>query len=93
VRATVTPEVAARSAYQDQQAEGLITLDELQTKLAALEEARAVARRELAALKEHRERIGHLEKDATTRSLSTTPAWSPKPSMTSPRRSATASTR
>jgi flagellar motility protein MotE (MotC chaperone) len=64
VRATVTPEVAARSAYQDQQAEGLITLDELQTKLAALEEARAVARRELAALKEHRERIGHLEKDA-----------------------------
>jgi hypothetical protein len=53
-----------RSAYQDQQAEGLITLDELRTKLAALEEARAVARRELAALKEQWERIGHLEQDA-----------------------------
>ena len=53
-----------RSAYQDQQAEGLITLDELRTKLAALEEARVVARRELAALKEHRERVEHLEQDA-----------------------------
>jgi site-specific DNA recombinase len=53
-----------RSAYQDQQAEGLITLDELRTKLASLEEARAVARRELAALKERRERIEHLEQDA-----------------------------
>jgi predicted nuclease with TOPRIM domain len=50
-----------RSAYQDQQAEGLITLDELRTKLAALEEARTVARGELAALKERRE---HLEQDA-----------------------------
>jgi chromosome segregation ATPase len=53
-----------RSAYQDQQAEGLITLDELRTKLAALEEARTVARGELAALKERRERIEHLEQDA-----------------------------
>jgi hypothetical protein len=53
-----------RSAYQDQQAEGLITLDELRTKLAALEEARTVARRELDALKERRERIEHLEQDA-----------------------------
>jgi hypothetical protein len=53
-----------RSAYQDQQAEGLITLDELRTKLAALEETREVARRELAALKEHRERIEDLERDA-----------------------------
>jgi hypothetical protein len=53
-----------RSAYQDQQAEGLITVDELRTKLAALEESRAVARRELAALKERRERIEDLERDA-----------------------------
>jgi len=53
-----------RSAYQDQQAEGLITLDELRSKLAALEETRSTARRELAALKEHRERIEHLEQDA-----------------------------
>jgi flagellar motility protein MotE (MotC chaperone) len=53
-----------RSAYQDQQAEGLITLDELRTKLAGLEEARTVARRELADLKERRERIEDLEQDA-----------------------------
>jgi site-specific DNA recombinase len=53
-----------RSAYQDQQAEGLITLDELRSKLAALEDTRSTARRELAALKEHRERIELLEQDA-----------------------------
>lgn len=55
-----------RSAYQDQQAEGLITLDELRTKLAALEESRAIARRELAALEERRELIEDLERDAET---------------------------
>jgi site-specific DNA recombinase len=53
-----------RSSYQDQQAEGLITLDELRSKLAVLEETRSTARRELAALKECRERIEHLEQDA-----------------------------
>jgi site-specific DNA recombinase len=53
-----------RSAYQDQQAEGLITLDELRSKLAVLEETRDTARRELAVLKEHGERIEHLEQDA-----------------------------
>ena len=55
-----------RSAYQDQQAEGLITLDELRTKLAALEEIREVARKELADLKDRRERIEDLERDAET---------------------------
>jgi site-specific DNA recombinase len=55
-----------RSAYQDQQAEGLITLDELRTKLAALEETRTVARRELAALNARRELIEDLERDAET---------------------------
>jgi hypothetical protein len=53
-----------RSAYQDQQAEGLITLDELREKLAILESTRAVARRELDALKERRERVETLERDA-----------------------------
>ena len=53
-----------RSAFQDQQAEGLITLDELLSKLAALEETRSAARRELDALKECRERIERLEQDA-----------------------------
>ncbi len=53
-----------RSAYQDQQAEGLITLDELRSKLAALEETRETARRELDALKGRREQIEQLERDA-----------------------------
>ena len=39
-------------------------MDELRSKLAVLEETRSTARRELAALKEHRERIEHLEQDA-----------------------------
>jgi hypothetical protein len=56
-----------RSAYQDRQAEGLITLDELRSKLAALEETRTMARRELAVLKERQERIEHLEQDANAR--------------------------
>ena len=55
-----------QSAYQDQQAEGLITLDELRTKLAALEETREAARRELVALKDRRDWIEDLERDAET---------------------------
>jgi hypothetical protein len=55
-----------RSAYQDQQAEGLITLEELRAKLTALEEARTVAQRELNALKSRREHIKQLENDADT---------------------------
>jgi len=57
---------AERSAYQDQQAEGLITLDEPRTKSAALEETRGVARKELTALKEGRGRMEDLERDAET---------------------------
>ena len=53
-----------RSAYQDQQAEGLITLDELRTKLAALEETREVAIRELDVLRSRQEQIKQLEHDA-----------------------------
>ena len=55
-----------RSAYQDQQAEGLITLQELRAKLSALEEARTVAQRELNALRSRREHIEQLENDADT---------------------------
>ena len=55
-----------RSAYQDQQAEGLITLDELRMKLASLEETRTVALRELGTLRSRRERIEQLEYDADT---------------------------
>jgi hypothetical protein len=53
-----------RGAYQDQQAEGLITLDELRAKVAALEETRSVALKELQALKGRRERLECLEHDA-----------------------------
>ena len=52
------------SAYQDQQAEGLITLDELRTKLSDLEETRSVALAELEALRSRREQIERLEDDA-----------------------------
>ncbi len=52
-----------RSAYQDQQAEGLITMDELRTKLAALDTTREVARKELEALRGREERIEELERD------------------------------
>ena len=55
-----------RSAYQDQQAEGLITLEELRKKLAALEETRAVAQGELDALRSRQEHIEQLEHDADT---------------------------
>ena len=53
-----------RSAYQDQQAEGLLTLGELRTKLVALEETRAIAVRELEALRIRREQFERLEHDA-----------------------------
>ena len=46
-------------------AEGLITFDELRTKLAALEETRELARRELASLQDRRDRLQKLERDKT----------------------------
>ncbi len=52
-----------RSAYQDQQAEGLITMDELRTKLAALDTTREVAQKELEALRGREEHIEELERD------------------------------
>lgn len=52
-----------RSGFQDMAAEGLITLDELRTKLAALEESRETAQRELENLDRHRERAEDLERD------------------------------
>jgi hypothetical protein len=39
-----------RSAYQDQQAAGLMTLEELDVNLAKLKETRRIAEAELAAL-------------------------------------------
>src|SRR5215212_7058103 len=52
-----------RSAYQDQQAAGLMTLEELGSKLANLEETRRVAEAELAALDAREERVRELEAD------------------------------
>jgi hypothetical protein len=52
-----------RSAYQDQQAEGLITLEELRAKLAGLEEARETLLRDLEAINGRREKIAQLERD------------------------------
>jgi hypothetical protein len=44
-------------------AEGLITFDELGTKLVALEEERERAQRELEALEDHQARLRNLERD------------------------------
>jgi site-specific DNA recombinase len=52
-----------RNAYQDQQAAGLMTLEELGSKLAKLEETRRVAEAELAALDAREERVRELEAD------------------------------
>src|SRR5215204_4444598 len=58
--------VDKRSRLQDMAAEGLITFDELGTKLEALEEERERARRELEALEDHRARLRDLERDKDT---------------------------
>jgi hypothetical protein len=55
-----------RSAYQDQQAAGLMTLEELASKLAKLEETRSVAAAELKALEAREERLRELEADRDT---------------------------
>ena len=52
-----------RTNFQDMAAEGLITFDELGAKLAAVEETRQTARRELAALDDRTERLQALERD------------------------------
>jgi hypothetical protein len=52
-----------RSAYQDQQAEGLITLEELRAKLAGLMDAKETIRHELEAINGHREKMAQLERD------------------------------
>src|SRR5215208_3398157 len=52
-----------RAAYQDQQAAGLMTLEELGEKLSQLDEIRRHAERELSALEDHRERLELLEAD------------------------------
>ncbi len=52
-----------RAAYQDQQAVGHMTLEELGGKLRELEATRKLARAEIARLLEHKERVQELEQD------------------------------
>jgi hypothetical protein len=60
---TLTDVNNKRAAFQDMAAEGLISFDELRSKLAALEETRETAERELAALKGHSESLEQMERD------------------------------
>jgi site-specific DNA recombinase len=64
----------ARGAYQDQQAAGLMTLEELGAKLTEIDDSRRTAQRELAAIKGHRRRVEDLEadRDALLRSMTET---------------------
>ena len=50
-----------RSRYQDQEAEGLMTREELRTKLAELDEAIGMAEGEIEKLRSHEERIRTME--------------------------------
>jgi site-specific DNA recombinase len=52
-----------RGAYQDQQAAGFMTLDELGSKLKELESTRELAHAELGRLLKRRERVEDLERD------------------------------
>jgi site-specific DNA recombinase len=52
-----------RRNYQDQQAAGLMTLEELRERIGELEEARRLALAELEALTQHEERVKGLERD------------------------------
>lgn len=63
--------VRLRSAYQDQQAAGLMTLEELGTKLEELENTRSTAERELHVLSDHRQRVREFEsgRDALLKSM------------------------
>ena len=52
-----------RRAYQDQQAAGLMTMEELREKLGEVEGAREVAQEELEALTDRQRRVQELERD------------------------------
>ena len=52
-----------RAAYQDQQAAGLMTLEELASKIKGIEETRRLALAELSALEVREARISELERD------------------------------
>ena len=51
-----------RSRYQDQEAEGLMTREELRAKLAKLDETVKLAEAEMGKLRSHEERLRAMEK-------------------------------
>jgi hypothetical protein len=55
--------VRLRAIYQDQQAAGLMTLEEMGKKLSELDEIRWHAEKELSTLKDYQERVEQLEED------------------------------
>jgi hypothetical protein len=69
---TITKCARLRNAYQEQQAAGLMSLEELGSKLKDLDESRLHAERELGALKDSQTRVEVLEadRDALLESLS-----------------------
>ena len=59
----VSESTRLRAAYQDQQAAGLMTIEELAAKLEELEHVKALAQAELANLSERKRRVEELVRD------------------------------
>jgi len=66
-----------RTRFQHAYAEDAISLADLKTRLTELEEERKVAEREFATLKDRRERVEELERDAEA-SSKTARGWRPR---------------
>ena len=62
-KADLAKNARLRKAYQDQQAAGLMTLDELASRLKELDAARRMAEAEIAAVRRSEKRAEELEKD------------------------------
>ena len=63
-RAEVEKIEQMRGGYLDQQAEGIITIGELKSKIAGLQERREIAEQELEKLTDYQERVAKLEREA-----------------------------
>ena len=63
-RAEIERTEQMRSGYLDQQAEGIIAMGELKSKIANLQERREIAEKELDKLTHHQERVAKLEREA-----------------------------
>jgi site-specific DNA recombinase len=65
-RAEIEKVEQMRGGYLDQQAEGIITMGELKSKIADLQERREIAERELEEVTRRQERVAKLEREAET---------------------------